>query len=50
MLAERLLSLIYARALERLSETIALREDGVFQQVAWFDNYPHQVGLSRFAP
>ena len=49
-LGDMLLSLIYARALdlERLSDTIALREDGVFQQVAGFDDYPHQSSLSRF--
>jgi hypothetical protein len=49
-LGDMLLSVIYARALdlERLSDTIVLREDGVFQQVVGFDDYPHQTSLSRF--
>jgi len=49
-LGNMLLSVIYARALdlERLSDTVALRKDGVFQQVVGFDDYPHQTSLSRF--
>jgi len=49
-LGNMLLSVIYARALdlERLSDTTVLREDGVFQQVVGFDDYPHQTSLSRF--
>jgi hypothetical protein len=33
---------------ERLSDTIVLRKDGVFQQVVGFDDYPHESSLSRF--
>ena len=49
-LGNMLLSLIYARALdlERLSDTVLLRQDGVFQQVVGFDDYPHQSSFSRF--
>lgn len=49
-LGNMLLSVIYACALdlERISDTIALREDRVFQQVVRFDDYPHQSSLSRF--
>jgi hypothetical protein len=49
-LGDMLLSVIYARALdlERLSDTIVLRKDGVFQQVVGFDDYPHESSLSRF--
>jgi len=49
-LGNMLLSVIYACALdlERLSDTVVLRKDGVFQQVVGFDDYPHQTSLSRF--
>jgi len=47
---DMLLSLVHAQALdlERLSDTSLLHQDRVFQQVAGFEDYPHQSSLSRF--
>lgn len=47
---DMILSLVYAQALdlERLSDTSLLRQDGVFQRVVDFEDYPHQSSLSRF--